>query len=217
MTAPSPPSGSRTPNVTRKRVWLYVGLAVVSIVSTIGAVLYIVDQNRYVYTDKAEVSAPLIKLTAGQSGILKRVMVTDGEWLYANESVARIGDQIVQTQVPGIAVQVKQDIGANYGPGDAVVTEVEPKELRVVARIEEDKGLKDIYIGQTAFFTVDAFGSKRYEGTVESISDTNRQGDVVFNISDKRETKEFDVKIAYNYSLHPELQNGMSARVWIIK
>ncbi len=210
------PSPAPAPARNHRRT-LLVGLAALGIVSTIGAAWYLVEQSKYVYTDKAEVAAPLIKLTAQAPGTLNRVSVSEGDWLYPGEPVARVGDQILQTKVSGIAVAVKKDIGAHYSPNDAVVTMVEPRELRVVARVEEDKGLKDVYEGQKAIFTLDAFGSQRFEGVVESVSDTSREGDVVFNISDKRQTKEFDVKIRFAGDLATKVQNGMSAKVWIVK
>lgn len=193
------------------------GLGVFTLVCVIIGVVYYVHESKYIYTDKAEVQAPLIKLAPSAPGQLKRVTVADGDWLYANETVARVGDEILHTEVAGTAVDVKTDIGTEYKPGDAVVTMVEPKALRVVARVQEDKGLKDVYEGQKALFTVDAFGSRQYEGTVETISETKRAQDVVFSISDKRETKEFEVKISYDTAAYPELRNGMSARVWIVK
>jgi len=45
----------------------------------------------------------------------------------------------------------------------------------------------------------------------------SREGDVVFNISDKREVKQFDVKVRFDISKYPELKNGMSAKMWIKK
>jgi multidrug resistance efflux pump len=94
---------------------------------------------------------------------------------------------------------------------------INPEDLRVVARVEENKGLSDIQIGQKAIFTVDAFGSKEYSGVVDEISPTARSGDVVFNISSTREQQEFDVKIRFSILDYPELRNGMSAKAWIYK
>lgn len=196
---------------------MIIGLVVFGILSGIGGFFYWLHEQKFVYTDKAEISAPLIQLAPQGAGILKNVTVRQGDNLYASETVARVGDEMIQTQVSGIAVTVQQDMGAAYRSGQAIVTMIEPKELRVVARVAEDKGLKDVFVGQKAIFTVDAFGSTQFEGTVESVSATSREGDVVFNISDKREEKEFEVKIKYDVSEHPEFQNGMSARVWIIK
>jgi hypothetical protein len=93
----------------------------------------------------------------------------------------------------------------------------DPNELRVIGQIDEDKGLSDVKVGQDVEFTVDAYGSKKYTGIVDEISPVSREGDVVFNISDKREVKQFDVKVRFDISKYPELKNGMSAKMWIKK
>jgi multidrug resistance efflux pump len=77
--------------------------------------------------------------------------------------------------------------------------------------------LKNIQIGQSAIFKVDAFGGKKYYGVVDEISDTSRQSGIVFNISDKREVREFDVKVRFDVDNYSELKNGMSAKIWIYK
>ena len=94
---------------------------------------------------------------------------------------------------------------------------INPNDLRVVGQVEEDKGLKDIKIGQSAIFTVDAFGSKQYSGIVDQINPTSDAGDIVFNISNTRQENNFDVKIRFDVNQYPELKNGMSAKLWIYK
>jgi multidrug resistance efflux pump len=200
-----------------QRAHILMGLGIAAVLVAIGSGVYVVHEGHYIYSDKAEVSAPLINLTPLTLGALKAVYVNQGDAVTANQTVARVGDEMIQTRVSGLAVVVKEVLGANYTPGQAVITMIEPKELHVIARISEDKGLKDIYEGQDVIFTVDAFGGQQFHGTVENISDTSHEGDVVFNISDKREEKEFEVKIAYDTTAYPQLQNGMSAKVWIVK
>ena len=51
-------------------------------------------------------------------------------------------------------------IGKTFNPGQAVVSMIDPAQLRVVGTIDENKGLNEIHVGQLASFTVDAFGSK---------------------------------------------------------
>lgn len=182
-----------------------------------GIVWYWMVQRQYVYSDKAAISASLIELTPFNPGILKKVLIDEGDVLSAHQAVAYVGTEILTTEVSGVAVMVKNDIGAQYHANEAVVTMIEPKEMRLVARIEEDKGLKDIWVGQKAYFTVDAYGSQEFEGVVESVSQTSREGDVVFNISDKRETKEFEVEVKYDLMTSPAFRQGMSAEVWIRK
>ncbi len=199
----------------RKKIVLT--LIVVGVIAFIGGTLYWLHTRQFVYSDKAQVSAPLIKLAPHAPGELKHVFVNLGDAIAPYTAVARVGDEMISSQVRGIAVVVQQDIGTIYQPGQAVVTMIDPTALRIETQIQEDKGLKDIHVGQRANFTVDAFGSKQYEGTVESVSQTDSQGDVVFNISDQRQENSFDVKIQYDHDLYPELQNGMSAKVWIVK
>jgi multidrug resistance efflux pump len=212
-TPPATPPARKRPN--RKQV--LIGLGIAAVVVAVIATVYLIHEQKYVYTDNAQISAPLINLTTLSPGELKAVYVNQGDWLYPNEIVARVGDDMIRTQVAGVAVTVKQDLGANYTAGEPVVTMIEPSQLKVVAQVQEDKGLKDIYTGQEVQFTVDAFGSKVYEGTVEDVSDTSHATDVVFNISDKRQEQNFDVKIKFDTDAYPELTNGMSAKVWIVK
>jgi multidrug resistance efflux pump len=193
-------------------------LAAFLVLSSIGGFWYWYQAQKYVYTDKASLSAPVINLASHRmSGILKNVMVRDGDIVMRHQPVARVGDEIVITETDGTILKANRDIGTAYQLGQTVVTMIDPREMRVVARVEEDKGLNDVYPGQQVRFTVDAYGSEKFEGIVESVSQTSREGDVVFNISDKREEKEFEVKIAYDLNQNPPFQNGMSAKVWIIK
>jgi len=94
---------------------------------------------------------------------------------------------------------------------------VDPHEYRLIGHIDEDKGLSDIKVGQDVIFTADAFGSKEYSGTVESINPSARQSDIVFSISDKREERQFDIYVKFDVTKYPELKNGMSARMWVYK
>ncbi|HUX35896.1 MAG TPA: HlyD family efflux transporter periplasmic adaptor subunit [Candidatus Paceibacterota bacterium] len=173
--------------------------------------------NREVYTDNAQISAPLIQLSPDTPGVLKQLMVNEGDKVDANTPVARIGDGYLMTRTSGVIVSVSNVIGALVSPGDPVVTMINPSDLRVVASIDEDKGFSDVRLGERAEFTVDAFGSQKFEGVVDEIAQTSHQSSVVFSISDKREVQQFDVKIKYDTSKYPQLLNGMSARVWIYK
>ena len=170
-----------------------------------------------VYTDKADIEAPIITLAPHSSGVLQKVLVNVGDKVDANSVVAQVGNELIKTKSAGIITSTADNIGKLVNPGEAIVSMVDPNELHVVAHIEEDKGLSDIRIGQNVSFTIDAFSGNEYSGVVDEISPTKHSGDVVFTISDKREVQQFDVKIRFNIDAHPELSNGMSAKVWIYK
>jgi multidrug resistance efflux pump len=201
-----------TPELKKK---IIIGaIAFVAIAVIAGGAYWLNSQNR-VYTDKAEISADMTNLSPANPGVLEEVFVSEGDEVAANQSIARVGDEIIKAKSDGIVVAINENIGTSFNPGQAVASMINPSDLRVVAHIEENKGLANIQVGQPVTFTVDAFGSKKYYGVVDEVSDTSRQSGIVFNISDKREVMEFDVKVRFDINAYPELKNGMSAKVWI--
>ena len=184
-----------------------------------GAVAFVylsLSKNR-IYVEKSSLEASATDLSSQNGGTLQKLFVKAGDNVGANVSVAQIGNDIVKTKNGGVVISARNDIGKNFSPGEAVTSMIDPADLRVVAKVEENKGLSEIKIGQKTVFTVDAFGSKEYSGVVDEISPTARSGDVVFNISSAREQQEFNVKIRFSVSDYPELKNGMSAKAWIYK
>jgi len=203
-------------NSNKKTLIISIIVALVIIGGASGYLYWKISSSR-VYTDKAAVFAQTVDLAPENSGTLEEVLVNVGDHVDANTVVARVGDELIKSKISGIITSTQADTGKLFNHGEAVVTMLDPSELRVVGQIDEDKGLSDIRVGQTAVFTIDAFGSKKYEGVVDEISPVSRQGDIVFNISDKREVKQFDVKIRFDINKYPELKNGMSAKLWIYR
>lgn len=181
------------------------------------ALAFLLVGNQRVYIDKAQVEAPAIALAPSSAGVLKEVYVSPGDVIAPNSVVAEVGTELIKSVSGGLVIATDNDIGAQVTSATAVVTMIDPNELRVVGELDEGKGLADIHVGDSAYFTVDAFGGKRFSGVVDEVSPTARTGDVVFSISDKRATQSFDVKIAFDPSTYPQLKNGMSARIWVYK
>ncbi len=140
-----------------------------------------------------------------------------GDLVTANQPVARVGDGVVESQTGGEIVSVDQNIGEfeNAMTGQAVVaTMIDPTQLRVVGRLDEDKGLAEVKVGDVAKFTVDAFGSKEYYGVVDEIGQIS-QGYTTSNIFSQRPTDQFNVYVRFDPARYPELKDGMSARIWV--
>ena len=182
-----------------------------------GAYLYIQDMEGKIYIEKAEISAPIISLSSPVSGPIEKVYAEEGDGVSQGQRVALVGNTTVYAETQGIIIWAKNTPGQMTGPGDPLVKMIEPSQFRVVGRVQEDKGLKDIHPGQQVIFTVDAFPSKRYVGYVDSVAMTARTSDIVFSISDKREAREFEVRALFDPHAYPELKNGMSAKMWIVK
>jgi multidrug resistance efflux pump len=201
-----------------KRIRLIINIIVLLIVAAgIAGLVYWRITSARVYVEKAVVSAPIINLSAKAGGILEEVFVKEGDMVEDNAPIVRVGNELIKAQSSGLILTMSSEIGTNFAPGQTVASMIDPAKLRVVGQVAEDKGLKDIKIGQTAIFTVDAFGSEQYTGTVDEISATANEGDIVFNISNARQENNFDVKIRFDIARYPELKNGMSAKIWIYK
>jgi multidrug resistance efflux pump len=198
-----------------RRTWIITALIALVIAAGAGGFIYWRITSERVAVDTASITAPEIDLSPSSPGILEAVYVHEGDSVPANTTVARVGDQLIQTKVAGIIVSIPDTIGAQATANAPVVTMIDPTQLRVVGKVAEDKGLDRIQVGDNVVFTVDAFGSKQYSAVIDEIAPTSEQSQIVFNISDQREEQQFDVKARFDTTQYPELKNGMSARMWI--
>jgi multidrug resistance efflux pump len=200
-----------------RRALVLAAFLVVVVGGGIAALAYIGVSGKSVYIDKATISAPEVQLAPTVSGTLMHTYVSVGDVIAPNTVVAQVGVQLIKSTAGGLVIDARTDIGTLIDPGTAVVTTIDPSALRVVGQVQEDKGLTDIKVGDTATFTVDAFGSQKFEGVVDEISPTSNAGDVVFSVSDNREEQDFDVKVRFDTTQYPQLKNGMSAKIWVYK
>ena len=203
-------------SVHQKHLLKSIGVIVIVIAVCI-AILVIQFTLSHVKIDKATVSGDVVSISAQTSGILNEVFVHVDDVVPANTVIARIDQTVIRTNVGGIVMSVQENLGTQFNPGQAIATIVDPHTMRVVGQLDENKGLNEVHVGQQATFTVDTFGSKTYQGIVDEVSPTSRDSGIVFNISDQRETKVFNVYVRFNVDAYPELKQGMSARISIVK
>lgn len=201
----------------QRNLWLTSGIVALIVIAAIGFGVYLITAQGRVSIENATISAPSVDLTSRGGGVLQEVFVNEGDIVPANTVVARVGTELIKTLSSGEVITVNDNIGKSFAPGQAIVTVIDPAELRAVGRLQEDKGLQDVHIGQRATFTADAFPGKTYEGIVDEISPTANQGDVVFSISNARQEQDFDVKVRFDVNKYPELKNGMSAKITVFK
>jgi multidrug resistance efflux pump len=206
---------THTKKPSARATWIRTGIIVLIIAALAGAFVYLQVINKRVYVDTSAIQAPEIDLAPSQAGILEDVYVNEGDQVNANQTVARVGNQLIQSTVAGLVISVPDTVGAQISAGTPVVTMIDPTQLRVVGEVDEDKGLDRIKVGDPVTFTVDAFGSKQFSGVVDEIAPTSQQTQIVFNISDQREEQQFDVKVRFDTTAYPQLKNGMSAKMWI--
>ncbi len=200
-----------------RNVWIIAAAFVILAAIAAAGLVYWNNVSSRVYIEKSEISAPKINLAPQNAGVLQEVFVKEGDKILADTVVARVGNELIKAQTGGTVIGVNNNIGKLFNRGETVVSMIDDGDLRAVGHLEEDKGLEYVRVGQTAVFTVDAFGSKKYFGVVDEVSPSSREGDVVFNISDQRQTNQFDVKVRFDTTRYPELKNGMSAKIWVDK
>jgi multidrug resistance efflux pump len=144
-------------------------------------------------------------------------MVQEGDSVGTSRTLAVIDGKELHATTHGIVVSLNNVPGQIVSSQNPVLKMIEPKELRLIGHIDEDKGLSEIIPGQQVIFTVDAFSSRQYQGIIDHIIPTAHQSDIVFSISDQREVRQFDVVARFNVDAYPELKNGMSAKMWVYK
>lgn len=207
----------KTLSLFKRWFWLSTGGIAVIIIGIFGLLIYLKVSGSRVQIDDSQVLAPVVNIASVGGGVLKELYVKDGDIVGPNTVLAKVGNELIKTNSEAEIISAENNIGKIFAPGETVISVIDPSELRVVGKLEEDKGLKDVSVGQRVIFTVDAFGGKQYDGIVDEISPTYHNSDVVFSISDAREENSFDVKVRFDISKYPELKNGMSAKITVFK
>jgi multidrug resistance efflux pump len=200
-----------------RRNLIIAAVVILAIVGGFFGYRYWSDAQTRIYLENAEVSAPVISVGPSLAGVLQDVYVKQGDMVMTDQHLFNVGGKITTAVSSGIVTSVQNTPGQIVSGASAIVQMYDPQSLRVVGHVQEDQGLKDIHVGQKVTFTVDAFGSKEYQGTVESVANIPDTSSVVFSISDKRQEKDFSVKVDFDLNAYPELVNGMSAKMWIHK
>jgi len=193
--------------------WVQSLAGIVAIILIVVAILAYKSISSYVKIDEGTISAPIISVSPEIPGILQKINVKIGDEVKAGQNLAEVGAEILTAKTDGVIVYTNDTPGQYFTYASPVVKMINKEDLRLIGTIKEDAGFSKIKIGDTATFTLDAFAGKSFTGIVEEISATSKDSSVVFSISDKREVKDFTIKIKYDTASHPEFINGMSAKI----
>jgi len=207
------PAEHTTKKKTDKKIYIVAAAIVVIFGGGIGGFAYYKAASHIVSIDNATLSAPIVNLSPSVPGVLNEVYVKPGDVLPPNTVVASVGTELIKSTAGGLVVTVNNNIGKSVGPSDTVVATIDPNALRVVGVLDENKGLSQIKVGDPVSFTVDAFDGQKFNGVVDEVAPTANQTGIVFNISNSRETQQFNVKARFDTAAYPQLKNGMSARM----
>jgi multidrug resistance efflux pump len=205
----------QTKKKTDRKIYIIAAAIVILLGGGIFGLAYIKAASHMVSIDNATLSAPIVNLSPSAAGVLNSVYVKPGDILPPNTVVASVGTELIKSTAGGLVVTANNNIGKSVGPSDVVVATIDPSALRVVGVLDENKGLSQIKVGDPITFTVDAFAGMKFNGVVDEIAPTANQTGIVFNISNSRETQQFNVKAHFDTAAYPQLKNGMSARMTV--
>ncbi len=198
-----------------RKPWVKSLVALVGIFLILGVFVYWQMTKNTVYIENSTLVAPIVNLASSSSGTLNALYVKNGDVIAPNTVVALVGTTAVTSREAGIVVGSPDALGGYYVPGMTIVSVIKIDSMKVVGTVDETGGLAYLSVGQRADFTVDAFGSKVYQGFVDEISPTSSETGVTFSISDKRPVQKYDVSVRFDVSQYPELKNGMSAKITV--
>jgi len=198
-----------------KKPWMQSLIAFVLIFGLLTVFLLWEKNKNTVFIENSILSAPIINISTATPGVLNALYVKEGDTVLDNAQIALVGSQILTTGKGGIVSNAPEVIGSYFSPGQIVASVVDNQDMKVVGQVDETGGLQDIKKGERATFTVDAFGSKIFEGQVDEVSPVSNNTGVIFSISDKRAIQKFDVKVIFNVKSYPELRSGMSAKITV--
>ncbi len=188
---------------------------IVLVFAAVGAFAFWRDTAGRVSIENSYIEAQAINLSPSIPGVLSDIYVKEGQTISANAPVAKVGNQVIISRVPGVVTYASKQIGQYFNPGSTVISMFNPADMQVVGKIDENKGLSDIAVGQPVSFTVDAFGSRVFYGVVSEVSSVSDDPSVMFTISDQRPVRQFDVKADFDVSKYDFLKPGMSAKMTV--
>lgn len=179
----------------------------------IGGIFFFLKTTNRVSIENSLLTAPVVSITPSTPGVLTQMYVTEGQTVSKGDALAVVGSETLRAYSDGIIISTNRQIGGTISQQTPIIKMINPAELRVDGTLDENKGLKDIHVGQVVGFTVDALPGQTFWGYVDEISPTAKQTQAAFSISSERPTQQFEIFARFDTASHPEIKNGMSAKM----
>jgi len=179
----------------------------------IGALFFFLKTTDRVFIDDSVITAPIISVSATTNGRLRELDVTEGQLVKKGDVLAVVGSETLRTDNDALVILSNNQVGSTISTQTQLMQLIRPIDLRVTGTLDENKGLKNVRVGQVVSFTVDAFPGKTYWGYVDEISPSAKTTQLAFSISNERPTQQFLVYARFDTTKYPEIKNGMSAKL----
>ena len=181
----------------------------------IGTIIFLLKTTDRVFIDDSVITAPVISVSATTNGKLKELDVTEGQLVKKGDVLAVVGSETLRTDTDALVILSNNQVGSTISTQTQLMQMIRPIDLRVTGTLDENKGLKNVRVGQSVSFTVDAFPGKTYWGYVDEVAPSAKTTQLAFSISNERPTQQFVVYARFDTSKYPEIKNGMSAKLTV--
>jgi multidrug resistance efflux pump len=198
-------------------------LVIVFVLAGIGFLIYLVFQNyKYLSTDNARISAPLIYVSALSSSQIISLDVDYGSYVEKGQKIATVGQPrpsnpadrqglkeipmgraTIESPVDGYVAAVWTYPGQLVAPGTYIVTLYDVSNVWVTANISEND-LYRINPGQEVEVTVDSLGGAKLKGTVDGIAAATAAS---FSLLPQNNTTSNFIKVAQVVPIKIALEN----------
>ena len=152
----------------RKIIFLIIFI----IVAIVVAVLWWLDYRKYIRTDDANLDSFRVSVSAPVAGQVTRLYAMEGDTVKQGDTLFVLDDNACTVMAPVDGVVGKRWVlpGDRIEAGQTAFTLNRGTDIWVAVYLEETK-FKEIYLGQKAQFTLDAYDKLTFEGRVYYIGD----------------------------------------------
>ena len=147
----------------RKIIFLIIFI----IVAIVIAVLWWLDYRKYIRTDDANLDSFRVSVSAPVAGQVTRLYAMEGDAVKQGDTLFILDDSACTVMTPVDGVVGKRWVlpGDRIEAGQTAFTLNRGTDIWVAVYLEETK-FKEIYLGQKAQFTLDAYDKLTFEGRV---------------------------------------------------
>ncbi|MBE3561810.1 MAG: efflux RND transporter periplasmic adaptor subunit [Ktedonobacteraceae bacterium] len=161
-----------------RRLILIPLLIVVAVLAIGGGIAYIIyDNYTYYRTDDAQVTGPIVNVSAPAAGQLTTLSVKQGDTVTAGQTLATIAPVAgananntlsISSPISGIVLQTPVVQGQFVAPGLSIIQVTDLKAVNVTAYVDEG-AINNVKIGQDVDIHIDAYSDTNFTGKVQQI------------------------------------------------
>ncbi len=160
-----------------RRLILIPLLIIVAFAAIGGGITYYVYNNYMYYgTDDAQVTGPIINISAPAAGTLSSLSVKLGDTVTSGETIGSVtpatgaatGAINLTSPINGTILQVPAVQGQGVAPGLTLLTITNLSALTVTANIDEN-AINNVQVGQAVDIHIDAYSDTSFTGHVQQI------------------------------------------------